>query len=50
MILILVVVDDGLVHQCIRVLLYLLADLILIVVEDSLVPYVCIPLDVNEMS
>lgn len=24
--------------------------LILIVVEDSLVPYVCIPLDVNEMS
>ena len=24
--------------------------LILIVVEDSHVPYVCIPLDVNEMS
>ena len=24
--------------------------LILIVEEDSLVPYVCIPLDVNEMS
>ena len=37
LVLILVVVDDGLVHQCIRVLLYLLADLILIVVEDGLV-------------